>query len=112
MLYGLGMGFVSIATAAMVSFAPMREVPQEEYSAWSCTGWDSYNDADCHRWGGGSWLLFDWYSYVDCYSHTADVVMWVSPTRTSLTVTDYGSLPGDEYLPHLATCIVNGMNAE
>jgi fucose 4-O-acetylase-like acetyltransferase len=110
MLQGAGIGLISVVAATMISVAPAQEFREPEYGPWYCDGWNSYTIADCHRWGGGSYLLFDWASYSECYFSTAQVVLFVSPSYSHLAVDSFGSIPGDEYVNHLSTCLVQGSN--
>ncbi len=112
MLQGIGLGLVSVVATAVVSFGPPSVLREPENLLWSCQGWNSFNVADCHRWGGGNFLTFDNASRADCHGYPQNVVALVSPSRNNLNVEDYGAIPGDEYVNHLATCLVSGHNAE
>jgi hypothetical protein len=101
-----------VVAAALMSLGSSSKIREPENLLWSCQGWNSFNVADCHRWGGGNFLTFDNASRADCYGSPQNVVALVTPSRSNVDVEDYGAIPGDEYVNHLATCLVSGHNAE
>lgn len=101
---------VPLLAALFVSSIEPDAAKEPENLIWSCETWNWEAIADCHMWGGGNYLSFDLAAHDDCYYNRSNVVRFLTPYQTMFTY-DYGSNIGDEYVQHLAVCLIKGHNA-